>query len=198
MKKSIYIILISLFMLTGCNKTIESFSQNTSIYNNKEQADAQLFELKEEMIKNNEKTDRYFKMVNEDLKLAKSMEQDFLVFLKDTNALTFNIESIRKSSLFYYNILVYKTQLLYDIENAVNEEMNKSTALSKEEIEKEVTEDILSTLKIDYFMGEDKLEQSVSYKLRDGFYKVFSIEWINSCDNTNVFNYKEIVNEEII
>lgn len=94
--------------------------------------------------------------------------------------------------------MVYKTHLLVDIENAVNEEFSKSVGLSIEEIKKKVTEEIFSTLKVSCFMDANKLEQIVSYKLKDGSCKVLSLDWIYDCINTNVYNYKEIVNEENI
>jgi hypothetical protein len=183
-KKKICIIFILLIVLSGCSKSsLESFKGNAEFYFNKAQYDAQLSELKEDMINNNYESTSYFRIANASINSAKSAEEEILRFLKDTKSLKCDI-GLDEASLFYYNILVYKTHLLADIEDAVSKEYEP--------------DDILSSLKVDYFMNSDILDQTFSYKLRDGSYRVFSLKWNNACIDTNVYTIKELSNEENI
>lgn len=88
--------------------------------------------------------------------------------------------------------------MLVDIDNSIKEELNKNAELNKEEVKQKITKEILSSLKVDYFMGPTLLEQSFSYKLKDGTYRVFVLEWNISLYKTYVYNYLEVLNEDKI
>lgn len=193
MKIKIYLV-IMLLMLTGCYNSVERLSQDANLYFNKEEAESQLISLKEEMIQNNNKTAKYFKISESSLESAKAVEKEILDFLEDPQALVCNIDTFDKLTLFDYNILVYKTQLLVDIENTINNQLEKSISLPKDEINKKVSEEIIATLKVKYYVSEGSLEQIFSYDLKDGTHRVFYLGWANNCYETNVYSYKEKLN----
>ncbi|MGD9568084.1 MAG: hypothetical protein AB7V48_07120 [Sedimentibacter sp.] len=192
--KKLVILTLLLFTLTGCVNRDE-----ISLYLNKEQTESEIEKLEKEKNQNNGEVNRVFKSYNTNKNAAIRFEEDILPYLKDLNLIKFDIgrRSIKSESFLQYNLIVFKTQLLVDIENAVNEELLQLQSYSNiaaKEAEERAVEQIFNSIEIDYFLDSDTghVEQMIMYKNKDGSNRIISLTWrYGSCSKTNILTSGE-------
>lgn len=169
----LFLLLIAIIILSGCNnKKIQQLEKE------KEENNKLVRDVTATYILNKFEADK----IADDIK-------DYLLNIENEDL---NFPWYFQNSYLEYNIIVYKSHLLYGIEKAVEDELinTNNNNLTKQDIKQAVIDKVLKSIEFEYFFNPDNgdLEQMIIFTLPDGSQGLFISLWQNSnLIYTNVF-----------